>query len=65
MHPSNTWRQNEIVFDTIALPPDALAKKGGPYRVEIGVYRPDTGTRATVNDQNGKNIGDHVELTIP
>jgi len=59
IHPTNTWRQNELVYEPIDLPPEMAQK---PYTVRIGLYQLDTGTRAQIQTADQKAIGDHVDL---
>ncbi len=64
-HPSNTWRLNEIVFETVQIPGDILRRASRPYHVRLGLYQVDTGTRAAITDDGGQAIGDHLDIVIP
>lgn len=64
-HPTNTWRKNEIVFETISIPADLLAKVESPYVIHVGLYDLDSGARAIITDKAKDVVGDHLILTIP
>ncbi len=56
-YPTSLWDVGEQIRDdhTLALPP-------GTYRMEVGLYRADTGERLTVSG-NGSQV-DHVDFTV-
>jgi Gpi18-like mannosyltransferase len=64
-HPSNTWRLNEIVFETVQIPVDILRRVSRPYHVRLGLYQVGTGTRAAITDESGQALGDHLDIVIP
>jgi hypothetical protein len=50
--PTNTWSEGDVIADQVGiLVPVDVAK--GPYRLVVGMYRPDTGERLPVLDENG------------
>jgi hypothetical protein len=57
--PTSCWIADEYVVDpySIPIPSDAL----GPYKIEVGLYRADTGTRLPRSDAPG----DSVTLVLP
>ncbi|MCL4543503.1 MAG: glycosyltransferase family 39 protein [Chloroflexi bacterium] len=56
--PTRGWLTGEVVVDTHAIPiPRTLAP--GTYRVEVGVYDPNTGKRLLLADPQGS---DHIDL---
>jgi hypothetical protein len=50
-YPTNVWHAGEYVSDRLSLPFSDVAP--GSYRVEIGVYHPDTGERLPATDADG------------
>jgi hypothetical protein len=50
-YPTNVWHAGEYVSDSLSLPLSGL--EPGTYRVEVGVYHPDTGERLTAVDAQG------------
>jgi Gpi18-like mannosyltransferase len=54
-HPTDGWRPNELVFDSIPLP-----AVNSPYIVRIGLYQADR--RAAIQDQQGNPMGDHIDI---
>ncbi len=62
IHPTNTWRQNELVFEPVDLPSEISQK---PYTIRIGLYNLATGARAEVQNAAQKSVGDFVELMLP
>ena len=60
--PTSLWDDGEIAMDhyTFNLPPDA----SGTYRIELGLYRAQTGARLPVTDGKGNALGDHVTLEV-
>jgi uncharacterized membrane protein len=50
---ANDWRQ-------LTLPPDVTP--GDDLSLVMGLYNPETGERATVQDQNGKSIGNELVI---
>jgi hypothetical protein len=59
--PTSTWRSGEVIQDVYALPIETQAP-AGPYRLEIGMYDPATGTRLAVLDTARQVTADHVVL---
>lgn len=59
--PTITWRPGEVIRDEYQwrLPPILLP---GQYRVQVGMYEPDTLTRLEVLDASGAVIGDRLIL---
>jgi hypothetical protein len=58
---TNTWIGGEYISDLHALKiPENLAP--GEYRLEIGLYNPETSQRIPVLDDTGKQTGDSVML---
>jgi hypothetical protein len=58
--PTSLWADGEVIPDTYPLRLNSLAP--GTYRIEVGLYRPETDARLAVSDESGKEFGDHVEL---
>ena len=60
-NPTSLWEEGEAALDHYAfsLPADTR----GALRIEIGLYRADTGERLQVFDGTGSALGDHLELT--
>jgi hypothetical protein len=50
-YPTNVWDAGEYVSDSLSLPLSGIAP--GTYRIEIGVYHPDTGERLPATDTDG------------
>ena len=51
-YPTNVWHAGEYVSDRLSLPLSAMSS-GDSYRVEVGVYHPDTGERLVAKDEEG------------
>ncbi len=60
-YPTNVWHAGEYVSDRLTVPVPGLSP-GGAYRVEAGVYHPDTGERLPPVDSDGVLF---VNNTIP
>ncbi|MBI3914385.1 MAG: glycosyltransferase family 39 protein [Chloroflexi bacterium] len=61
LRPTTTWRAGETIADNYGL----LIEPGiapGEYRIEIGMYRADSGERLTMRARDGSLIGDHFVL---
>jgi hypothetical protein len=58
-HPTNSWRQNELIFDVVELPADYSA-----YRIELGLYELASGARAEIRDSANKTVGDHIMIDL-
>ncbi|MFN2138817.1 MAG: hypothetical protein ACK2UK_22870, partial [Candidatus Promineifilaceae bacterium] len=52
-YPTNAWHSGEYVSDRLSLATGGLAP--GAYRLEIGVYHPDTGERLTAVNADGNH----------
>jgi hypothetical protein len=50
-YPTNVWNTGEYVSDPLSLPLSGITP--GTYRIEIGVYHPDTGERLPATDAQG------------
>ena len=62
-YPTTLWLPPEVVVDAYALPlPTSLPE--GAYRLEVGLYRVETGERLEVLDEAGKSLGDRVLLDL-
>lgn len=61
-YPTNLWRPGQIIADqqSINLPPDLPPSK---YRIEVGIYHPETGTRLDWLDIAGNPGGVSVVIT--
>ena len=59
---TSRWAVGEVVADPmrVPLPPDLSGD--GPLEVVVGLYRPDTGQRLPVLDDQGQPVGDQVVL---
>ena len=57
-NPTSLWDEGEVVTDPYTIAVSAQGK----YRIELGLYRAETGERLAVSDGNGKALGDHVTL---
>jgi hypothetical protein len=59
-NPTSLWGEGEQVIDRYSLlvPPTAA-------RIELGLYRADSGARLGVMDENGRALGDHLVLSLP
>lgn len=57
--PTSFWDAGEIVPDR-----HAFTLPRGAYRIELGLYRADTGQRLPVTDTQGNALGDHVTLSV-
>ncbi len=59
-NPTSFWDDGEIVVDSHSfnLPADAR----GAYRIQVGLYRADTGMRLSIMDAKENTLGDHVIL---
>ena len=55
-HPTTTWTQNEIVFESVALPAEALQKFRPPYHLRIGLYDLSSGQRAQVQGHDAVEV---------
>jgi hypothetical protein len=60
MYPTNWWEAGEVVSDEIALSLEGVP--AGVYRIDVGVYDPDTLERLPVQTQDDVLLGDHLEL---
>jgi hypothetical protein len=58
-NPTSLWDDGEIVPDEYK-----FSLPSGVYRVEIGLYREQTGERLPVTDAQGNALGDHVTLSV-
>ena len=56
-YPTNVWHAGEYVSDRLSLPLSGVAP--GTYRVEIGVYHPDTGERLAATDADGVSFANN------
>jgi hypothetical protein len=54
-HPTSEWEQGEVVWDRYELRIDVDGPREG-YRLEVGLYRPDTGQRLKVGENDDKVI---------
>ncbi|HVO42895.1 MAG TPA: hypothetical protein VMT34_09735, partial [Aggregatilineales bacterium] len=63
VHPSDTWRHGEIVFEMTTLPSDTFGHTC-EIPIAIGLYRLDGGARAPITDEHGAVLGDQVTLSI-
>jgi hypothetical protein len=57
--PTSCWQSGEFVSDPYSIPLPANSR--GPFTLEIGLYRGETGTRLPRTDAQG----DRVTLTVP
>ncbi|NLV74052.1 MAG: hypothetical protein GXY52_05150 [Chloroflexi bacterium] len=60
--PTNAWEPEQVVRDAyyLTIPPDTPP---GNYRVLVGMYELESGTRLPITGPDGTAIGDHVELS--
>ena len=63
-HPTTTWNSNEIVFETVTLPPNLAYGNACHCKLEMGLYQLKDGTRAFIKDDGQHPVGDHVDETI-
>jgi hypothetical protein len=59
-YPTNWWEAGEVVSDEIALSLEGVPT--GVYRIDVGVYEPDTSERLPVQTQDDGPLDDHLEL---
>ena len=57
-NPTSLWDDGDVILDRYAID---LAH--GAYRIEIGLYRAETGDRLQVADAKGNTMGDHIWLS--
>jgi hypothetical protein len=57
-YPTTLWEREEVVDDTIVLPVGEIGP--GSYRLQVGLYDPDTGNRLGVSTSNEKLYPDNV-----
>ncbi len=60
--PTSVWDTGEVIADRHEIPlgSDLTA---GTYRIEVGMYAPDTGQRVRVLDDAGRDADDHIILS--
>jgi hypothetical protein len=60
-YPTSRWAAGEVIADPVRvpLPPD---RPDGPMEIVVGMYRPDTGQRLSVLDDQGQPVDDKVVL---
>lgn len=56
-----TWRAGETIADNYGIGIDP-ATPPGDYRIEVGMYRADSGTRLPLVARDGQAVGDHLIL---
>jgi mannosyltransferase len=61
-YPTGQWAVGEIIVDKYDIVLEAGAPPG-TYALELGMYNPTTMDRLPVQDEEGKNLGDHVLLS--
>jgi hypothetical protein len=61
-HPTSAWIEGEFVRDQYHLTISETAP-AGEYTLSAGMYRPDSGERLTLLDEQGKMVGDSIALT--
>jgi hypothetical protein len=65
-YPTNVWHAGEYVSDRISLPLSGV--ENGRYRLEVGLYHPDTGERLAAVGEDGEPLPDNSislgEITI-
>jgi hypothetical protein len=62
---TNFWKKGDIVFDTVPLDVQALAKIPAPYQLLIGLYTSDgSGRRAIVQGDGDIVAGSMIKITI-
>lgn len=61
--PTGGWRPGQVLDDRYALPVDPAAPPG-EYRIEVGMYLPQTGARLPVLDEKGGEVGNRVILPV-
>lgn len=59
-NPTSLWGEGEQVTDRYSLIAPAEAA-----RLELGLYRADTGSRLEIEDAEHRTIGDHITLELP
>jgi hypothetical protein len=59
-YPTNWWESGEVVSDEVTLSLEDIPS--GVYRVEVGVYNPETLERLPVQTESGAPLGDHLQL---
>jgi hypothetical protein len=61
--PTSSWQPGQVVYDdhVIAVPANAPA---GLRSVQVGMYLPSTGKRASIVGPDGKSAGDTVDLDV-
>ena len=52
--PTSCWRPGEYLTDPYSIPLNAGAR--GPYKIEVGLYRADTGARLPRDDAEGNSV---------
>ncbi len=65
VRPTNTWRQNEPVFESVDLPADLLKRTTRPFHVRVGLYAQGDGQRALIENKNQTFCDDHIDITLP
>lgn len=59
--PTTAWHKGDVIVDRHLLVLDPQAPDGD-YRLEVGMYRLDTGERLPVFSASGEPLGDHIAL---
>jgi hypothetical protein len=58
---TSVWEEGDAILDPYRVPIDAETPPG-TFKLEIGLYTPNTGERLPVYDSTGQALGDHVIL---
>lgn len=61
--PMTVWRAGDVIEDTHLVPVDPECWQGTGRRLEIGLYREDTGERLLYS-LNGQPVSDHLEIAL-
>jgi hypothetical protein len=54
--PTNTWSEGDLIADRVGIPIPPEVPRGS-YRLVVGMYRPDSGERLSVQDEEGRAVG--------
>jgi hypothetical protein len=61
-YPTSRWAAGEVVADPARIPLPPNLSGGVPLEVVVGMYRPDTGQRLPVLDEQNQSVDDRVVL---
>jgi hypothetical protein len=56
-YPTSFWQPGQVIADEVPIPVDPEADAPSLLRLDVGLYQRDTGSRLTVVDASGEEIG--------